>query len=78
MGSKVGQAAKALLPPSNERKLSMTKTWNLIQETVRNSKHPFRQADSRPAKAKKNRYERRKIREVLRLGDWVGDQEAEA
>jgi len=54
----------------------MTKTWNLIQETVRDTKHPFRQADNRPAKAKKNRYERRKIREVLRLGDWLEEQEA--
>jgi hypothetical protein len=54
----------------------MTKTWNLIQETVRNSKNPFRQSDNRPAKSKKNRYERRKIREVLRLGDWMDEQEA--
>jgi hypothetical protein len=54
----------------------MTKTFNLIQDTIRNSKHPFRQLDSRPAKAQKNRYERRKIREVLRLGDWVGEAQA--
>jgi hypothetical protein len=59
-----------------EQELSMTKTWNLIQETVKNSKHPFRQSDNRPAKTKKNRYERRKIREVLRLGDWAEEQEA--
>ncbi len=51
----------------------MTKSLNLIQETVTNTKHPFRQADSRPAKAQKNRYERRKIREFLRLGDWSGE-----
>jgi hypothetical protein len=55
----------------------MTKTWNLIQETVRNSKHPFRQSENRPPK-KKNRYERRKVREFLRLGDWAGELEAEA
>lgn len=52
----------------------MTKTLNLIHESVRNNKHPFRQIDSRPAKAQKNRYERRKVRELLRLGDWTGDQ----
>jgi hypothetical protein len=52
----------------------MTKTWNLIQETVRNTKHPFRQVENRPPK-KKNRYERRKIRELLRLGDWGGEVE---
>ena len=54
----------------------MTKTLNLIHESVRNNKHPFRQADSRPAKAQKNRYERRKIKEFLRLGDWVGEAES--
>jgi hypothetical protein len=52
----------------------MTKTWNLIQETVRNTKHPFRQTENRPPK-KKHRYERRKIRELLRLGDWTGELE---
>ena len=54
----------------------MTKTLNLIQETVTNAKHPFRQVNSRPAKAQKNRYERRKIREFLRLGDWTGEAQA--
>lgn len=56
------------------KELSMTKTWNLIQETVTNPKHPFRQTESRPPK-KKNRYERRKIREFLRLGDWAAELE---
>lgn len=56
------------------KELSMTKTWNLIQETVRSTKHPFRQTENRPPK-KKNRYERRKIREFLRLGDWAGELE---
>ena len=54
----------------------MTKTLNLIQETVRDTKHTFHQAENRPAKAQKNRYERRKIREFLRLGDWTNEQEA--
>jgi hypothetical protein len=54
----------------------MTKTLNLLQETVKDTKHTFRQADNRPAKAQKNRYERRKIREFLRLGDWSSGQEA--
>jgi hypothetical protein len=48
----------------------MTKALNLIQDIVRDTKHPFRQSDNRPAKALKNRYERRKVRAVLRLGDW--------
>jgi len=54
----------------------MTKTLNLIQETVTNTKHPFRQVEDRPAKAQKNRYERRKIREFLRLGDWTEEVQA--
>jgi hypothetical protein len=56
------------------KELSMTKTWNLIQDTLRSTKHPFRQTENRPPK-KKNRYERRKIREMLRLGDWTGELE---
>jgi len=52
----------------------MTKTLNLFHEAVHSAKHPFRQVDNRPAKAQKNRYERRKIREFLRLGDWTGQQ----
>jgi hypothetical protein len=71
-----GGAAIMRLPSWKCKELSMTKTLNLIQETVRNTKHPFRQADNRPAKAQKNRYERRKIREFLRLGDWSPEQEA--
>ena len=51
----------------------MTKTLNVIHEAVRNPKHPFRQVDNRPAKPQKSRYERRKIREFLRLGDWIGE-----
>ena len=71
-----GGAASLRSTRQGTKELSMTKTLNLIQETVRNTKHPFRQADNRPAKAQKNRYERRKIREFLRLGDWSPEQEA--
>jgi hypothetical protein len=49
----------------------MTKTIDVITEIIRNTKHPFRKADDRPVKAQKHRYERRKIREYIRLGDWV-------
>jgi hypothetical protein len=48
----------------------MTKTLDLITETIRNSKHPFHQVDSRPNKPLKNRYERRKVKEYIKLGDW--------
>ena len=49
----------------------MTKTLDLITEIIRNPKHPFRQVGDRLVKAQKHRYERRKIREIIRLGDWV-------
>jgi hypothetical protein len=48
----------------------MAKSLELINETIRNSKHPFHQVDNRPAKPQKHRYERRKIKEFIRLGDW--------
>ncbi len=54
----------------------MTKTQDAISEVVRDSKHPFRQVDARPQKAQKHRYERRKVKEYLKLGDWVSEDEA--
>ncbi len=48
----------------------MAKTLDAITEIIRNPKHSFRKADDRPVKAQKHRYERRKIKEYLRLGDW--------
>ncbi len=49
----------------------MTKTLDAINDTIRSSKHPFRQVNDRPDKPKKHRYERRKIKEFIRLSDWV-------
>ena len=54
----------------------MTKTLDVITEAIRNSKHLFRNADNRPKKAQKHRYERRKIKEYLHLGDWVTEEVA--
>jgi hypothetical protein len=53
----------------------MTKTLNLIHEAVRNTKHAFRQIEQRPAKAQKHRYERRKVREIIRINDWSAEPE---
>jgi len=52
----------------------MTKTLDVITEAIRDSKHPFRKADDRPKKAQKSRYERRKIKEYLHLGDWLTEE----
>ncbi len=51
----------------------MTKTLNLIAETIRNSKIPFRKVDDRSHKQQKHRYERRKVKEIIRIGDWVSE-----
>jgi hypothetical protein len=49
----------------------MTKSLDVISETIRNPKPPFRKVDNQPKKPLKHRYERRKIKEYLHLGDWV-------
>jgi hypothetical protein len=56
--------------------LGMTKTLDIITEALASSNHPFRKADNRPKKAQKHRYERRKIREYLHLGDWAPEEAA--
>ena len=52
----------------------MIKTLDVIAEAIRNSKHPFRNADNRPKKAQKHRYERRKIKEYLHLGESLTEE----
>jgi hypothetical protein len=58
----------------NARKLPMTKTLDVISETVRNPKHPFRKTDHLPKKPLKNRYERRKIKSYLQLGELLVEE----
>ena len=55
---------------SSRKEHVMTRTLDVITEIIRNPKHPFRKADDRPVKAQKHRYERRKVKEYIRLGDW--------
>jgi hypothetical protein len=52
----------------------MLKSMQTISEAVRDTKHPFRKTDNQPKKALKNRYERRKIKEYLNLGDWLSEE----
>jgi hypothetical protein len=54
----------------------MAKSIDMLAEAVSNPKHPFRQVDSRPQKAQKHRYERRKVKEYLRIGDWGTENRA--
>ena len=55
---------------SRKEHVVMTKTIDAITEIIRNTKHTFRKADDRPVKAQKHRYERRKIKEYIRLSHW--------
>ncbi len=52
----------------------MAKSHQQIAEVVQSHRNHLKNVDSRPQKAQKHRYERRKIREFIRLSDWVGDQ----
>lgn len=52
---------------------AMTRTLEVINEAVRNPKHPFRKTDNQPKKSLKHRYERRKIKSYLQLQDWLAE-----
>jgi hypothetical protein len=57
-------------------KNAMMKTLEFMGEAIRNTRHPFRKTDNQPKKARKNRYERRKIKEYLHLSDFLSDEMA--
>lgn len=57
-----------------ERISNMTKSLEVISETISDPKHPFRKVDNQPKKPLKHRYERRKIKEYLHLGDWAAGE----
>jgi hypothetical protein len=59
-----------------ERNRAMMKTLEAISEAIRDPKHPFRKAEHQPKKARKNRYERRKIKEYLHMTDWLEEEMA--
>jgi hypothetical protein len=49
----------------------MRKTMNLFAESIRAAKHPFPHVMDLPHKGQKHRYERRKVKEYIRLVDWM-------
>ena len=69
-----GAALHALAEHEQRNNQAMTKSLEVISEAVRNPKHPFRKVDNQPKKPLKHRYERRKIREYLHLGEWVSGE----
>jgi len=70
----LGSALHAWLESNNETNQGMTKSLEVISEAIRHPKHPFRKVDNQPKKPLKHRYERRKIREYLHLGEWVSGE----
>lgn len=52
----------------------MVKTFEIINEAIRNPKHPFRKAANQPKKPMRRRYERRKIKEILHWGNWQAEE----
>ncbi len=51
----------------------MIKTLEVTTEAIRNPKPPFHQVADRPDKPQKHRYERRKVKQYIQLGDWTGE-----
>ena len=51
----------------------MSKSLDTLSEAIRNPKHPFPQVADRPDKPHKNRYERRKVKQYIHLGDWIAE-----
>ena len=49
----------------------MMKTSDAINGALTNPKHRFPKSGHQPKKSLQHRYERRKGREYLRLGDWL-------
>jgi hypothetical protein len=74
--SSAGGGWHALRYNFGERKNAMMKTLEFMGEAIRNPKHPFRKTDNQPKKARKNRYERRKIKEYLHLSDLLSEEMA--
>ncbi|MGN6555469.1 MAG: hypothetical protein ACTHLW_17325 [Verrucomicrobiota bacterium] len=49
----------------------MKNSLDLMAESIRTEQHPFRAAANRTHKPQKHRYERRKVKECIRLVDWM-------
>ena len=63
---------KKLEQEKPERKYVLMKTADLMVDFVR-AKNAFRMADQRTPKVQQSRYSRRKVREFLRLGNWMAE-----
>ena len=57
--------------------LTLMKKHTDVVTGLLSEEHPFHQAQTQPGKAKQHRYERRKIRNILKIGDWQEEIEYE-
>ncbi len=57
--------------------LTLMKKHTDVVTGLVSEEHPFHQAQTQPGKAKQHRYERRKIRNILKIGDWREEIEYE-
>ena len=55
---------------------SMKKNTEIVSGLV-SEEYPFHQVQTQPGKAKKHRYERRKVRNILKIADWAEAEEYE-
>ena len=55
---------------------SMKKNTEIVYGLV-SEEHPFQHVQTQPGKAKKHRYERRKVRNILKIADWDDVEEYE-
>ena len=51
----------------------MRKAADMIAENLLRDKHVFRHLADQPHKEHKHRYERRKVKEYIRLVDWLAE-----
>jgi hypothetical protein len=52
----------------------MTKSHEHLSESLRDNKPSFRKVANQPKKERRHRYERRKINELLRLGQPLNEE----
>jgi len=74
--SQGGFAAHSATVSSSNPSTLMNKKTEVVSGLV-SEEHPFHQAQTQPGKAKQHRYERRKVRNILKVADWGEETEYE-
>ena len=72
-GERPGNGREPVFPSGSAvtpEEMPMSKSIDVLAEVIRNPKRTLRQVEARPNKPTKHRYERRRVREFLKLSDW--------